>query len=122
MIAAIDIFDEVKADVTALNGEIVRRALHGRCCDFVNHQDEFKSLLSYYTALRRRVHHLQILQNKPYLAGPRRHLDLKFSDSALWAEMAMARDARRRLKNIWPCTACICIFNPTNRTRLPCLI
>lgn len=44
MITAADIFDEVEADVVALNGEVVRRAIHGRCCNFVANQADYEGV------------------------------------------------------------------------------
>ncbi len=44
MIAAIDIFAEVEANTVARNGEVVSRALHGKCCGFIENQSLFDEL------------------------------------------------------------------------------
>jgi len=45
MITVEDILDEVEAEASALNGEIVRRAFLGHCCEFVSNQEEFSRIL-----------------------------------------------------------------------------
>ncbi|KKL44845.1 hypothetical protein LCGC14_2361610 [marine sediment metagenome] len=115
MIVAVDILDEVEAGATALNGEIVRRALHRTCCNFVNNQKDFVELLNYYIALRLSTHYIKRrLKSGGYAERDYDRLD---------ANRLMAKDARRRLKNLWPCAACIWFYNPTKRIRrFPALI
>lgn len=120
MIIAVDIFDEVEADVTALNGEIVRRALLGHCCHFVDNQAIFADLLNYYSGLRLRIHRIIGAINGRW--NWRQYRSDRLYDE-LHGDQIMAAETRRKLSNYWPCAACICLYNPTNRTRrFPSLI
>ena len=113
---AVDIFNEVDTNVTALNGEVVRRALHGRCCGFITNQDEFSWMLRNYSDYRLKIHRLKI---KIY---GRSREDGLFSVNwepgdhgklVLYEHEAI--NLRRRLKKIWPCIACIHLYNPTHK-------
>lgn len=116
MIAAVDIFDEVEADVTGLNGEVVRRALHGTCCDFFANREEFRWLLARYAACKQELHRVKISE-KIWLR--RNHsaenCDLRFY--RLGEYLTLAENLRDQLRIIWPCAACIWIYNPTHRLR-----
>lgn len=122
MIIAVDIFDEVEADVTALNGEIVRRALLGHCCHFVDNQAIFADLLNYYIGLRLRIYRLTGAINGRWRWRHYHTASDRLYDE-LHGDQIMAAETRRKLSNYWPCAACICLYNPTNRTRrFPSLI
>ncbi len=115
VIAAIDILDEVEAGATALNGEIVRRAFHGTCCDFFANQEEFRTLLTEYIRVRMIIHHATTLERtwrSPVKLdlGPRHYETLRKSQFE-------SEDIRAQLKMIWPCAACIWLYNPTHRLR-----
>ncbi len=118
MIAAVDIFDEVEADVTALNGEIVRRAFHGHCCQFVHNKKEFAWLLRRYCDYRMQLHRCHVQEEMCWKGRnsyterlPDEHYAIK---RTLKFEAARLRD---QLKKIWPCAACIWLYNPTYRLR-----
>ena len=114
MIAAVDIFNDVEADVTALNGEIVRRAFHGTCCKFFVNQAEFRSLLVRYTGHKMEVHRAKIAEERWWRDGRAlgsRHYEM------LSRHKFDAEGIRNQLKKIWPCAACIWLYNPTHRLR-----
>lgn len=120
MIAAVDILDEVETGVSALNGEIVRRAFHGHCCKFFNQQEEFKKILKQYIDHRAVIHRLKIQEDKVwnYYRRDRSYKDLAPNHySMLRDRMIWANELRSKLKKIWPCAACIWLYNPTHRTR-----
>lgn len=114
-----DIFEEINVEAALLNGEVVRRAMNGHCCDFVNHQAEFASLLPYYIALRMDIHRVRSRLVGSREDAPWQYWERGFiyAQEKLHDDKIMAKDARRRLKNIWPCAACIWLYNPTNRIR-----
>lgn len=125
---AAEIFDEVEAEVSALNGEVVLRAINGHCCNYpTSSRSEFEELLYYYIGLRKQEHHIKIrLYGRGYF-DPRNGWLSATQEQRLYKELRatryLAQDARRRLKNLWPCAACIWLYNPTNRTRrFPSLI
>ena len=129
MIAVTKLFDEVKTSVTALNGEIVRRAFQGHCCEFVNNQTEFARLLKAYIDHRMMIHRLRAEENRawelvahtydtPRLHHLRDHLRPNHhsilhhhAQDAIWVRM--------KLKEIWPCVACVHLYNPTKRQKNP---
>lgn len=114
---AVDILNEIEAEVSALNGEIVRRAFHGSCCQFFNNQEEFKWLLHPYMDHRLSIHYLKVQENRSWKRLAPNHYSL------LAHHMKDAIELRSKLKKIWPCAACIWLYNPTHRiTRFPQLI
>lgn len=115
MITAVDIFEEVEADVGALNGEVIRRAFHGHCCEFFNRQEEFAVLLKRYVDLRILLHRLRIHECR---SGVQNVTDIA------WADYTKTEKSRRQqLNKIWPCAACVWLYNPTNKIkRFPRLI
>jgi len=115
MISAIDIFSEVEANTAALNGEIVRRALHGRCCGFIENQSLFAELLSDYSMYRGEIHRLNKRLNGGYFDRPRVWKPGDYD--RLHTHQWMAADLRKRMQNCWPCAACIWLYNPTKKTR-----
>jgi len=116
-----DILTEVEADVSALNGEIVRRAFLGHCCDFVDNQEEFARILHHYVNHRLAIHRLRVMENRWF----DNHIDrlatnhyAKLRDHTEWAIIL-----RKQLKTLWPCAACVWLYNPTHRIRkFPSLI
>ena len=115
MIAAVDILDDVEVGVTALNGEIVRRAFHGTCCKFLVNQDEFRSLLARYIELRMTIHRAGLWWRR---GNYEYELDLP---PRYWTRLSErkfeAEGIRSQLKKLWPCAACIWLYNPTHRLR-----
>lgn len=116
MIAAVDILGEVEAGVVALNGEIVRRAFHGTCCNFFANQDEFRSLLAQYIWHRMKVRRLEISEKIWWQSGCSLVLEPRHYET-LFKNKCEAENSRTQLSRIWPCAACIWVFNPTGRTK-----
>lgn len=118
MIAIADaIFTEVESDAVRRNGEVVRRALRGHCCDYVENKAEFASLLCRYAHEKLMAHHWKIRWDREWLR-------MNFHDTYGYytSHTAAAKRLREQLKTIWPCSACIHLFNPTGRTRFPQLV
>lgn len=115
-----DIFEEIETEVILLNGEVVRRAFEqeegadwSECCGYVKHRKWFADLLHYYISLRMNVHRLRCRikggWTEPSEQGH------SYAVQRMRDDATMAADARRRLKNNWPCATCMQLYNPTGR-------
>ena len=118
MIAVADaIFDEVEANVAALNGEVVRRALAGHCCNYPQNMEEFQRLLTRYVVERLDAHYWKVRWDHDWACLNYHDIHAKYV-----AHTYRANCIRIELRKFWPCSACIHLFNPTGRIRRPQLV
>ena len=112
MIAAVDIFHKVESGVVALNGEVVRRALARHCCNYPSNANIFAALLTEYIDERMQAHYWKVRWNHGWERMNYHDAHGRYAGHAHRAEYI-----RADLRQIWPCNACIHIFNPTHRSR-----
>jgi len=88
--------------------------LHGCCCGFIKNPGNFRLMLREYTDYRLKIHRLTIkifgredVQIYSVNAKPEYGQMVHYESEA--------SSLRKQLRKIWPCVACIHLYNPTNK-------